>query len=170
MKAKHIRAYMDTAKRFAECSTAERLKVGAILVKHDQILSVGYNGTPAGWDNVCEDREWCSAGGWLDLEEIEERWPYEGTYIDSGGNEMQGRYRLVTKPIVLHAEKNCLAKMARSTSSAEGSTLFVTHGPCLPCSLLIYQSGVSEVYYEEDYRSEEGVYFLRKAGVKITKL
>ena len=101
---------MKTAQTFAECSTARRLHVGAIVVKDDRIISIGYNGMPSGWDNNCEDVEWCSAGGWLDPDEIEERWPHEGTYTDANGNEMQGRYRLKTKPEVLHAETNAIGK------------------------------------------------------------
>ena len=169
MKEKHIKAYMLTAKVWAECSTATKLKVGAVIAKDDQILSVGYNGTPNNWDNICEDKEWCTAGGWLSIEEIEEGWPYQGTYLDANGNEMQGRYRLKTKPEVLHAESNALMKIAKNLGGAEGATVFCTHSPCLECAKLIYQSGIKEVFYNQDYRSKEGIYFLKKANINVVK-
>ena len=158
---------MDWAKRSAQLSHARRLQVGAVIVKDDTVISYGYNGMPAGWDNNCEDKEWCSAGGWLTPDEIEEGWPYEGTYLDADGNEMQGRYRLKTKPEVLHAESNAIAKLAKSNNSGLGATLFVTHSPCLQCAKLIYQSGISSVYYNENYRDDSGLIFLEKSGVII---
>lgn len=133
MKKKLIDAYMDTAKRFAQCSTAKRLQVGAVIVKDDRIISIGYNGTPAGWDNCCE---------------------FEGK----------------TKPEVLHAEANALTKLARSTESGEGASLFITHSPCMDCAKLIAQSGISEVYYDQVYRCDDGLEFLRKCGIPIIKL
>jgi dCMP deaminase len=170
MKEKLKHAYMKTAKTFAELSHARRLHVGAIIVKDDRIISIGYNGMPAGWDNTCEDKEWCSAGGWLSLEEIEEGWPYEGTYLDADGNEMQGRYRLKTKPEVLHAESNAISKLARSSESGLGADLFVTHSPCLDCAKLIYQSGIRRVYFGAAYRSSDGVEFLTKSGVEVAQV
>lgn len=171
MKQKYVEAYMDTAKRFAELSTAKRLHVGAIVVKDDRIISIGYNGMPSGWDNNCEDKEWMSdAGGWLDPDEIEERWPFEGTYTDDFGNEMQGRYRLVTKKEVLHAESNALAKLARSAESGLDADLFVTHAPCMDCAKLIYQSGIKRVYFGAAYRDNAGVEFLKKSGVSVVKV
>jgi dCMP deaminase len=161
---------MKTAETFAECSTAIRLHVGAIVVKDDRIISIGYNGMPSGWDNNCENVEWCSAGGWLSAEEIEEGWPYEGTYLDADGNTMQGRYRLKTKPEVLHAETNAIAKLAKSNESGMGATMFITHAPCLDCAKLVYQSGINTVYYRNSYRNEIGIQFLEKAGVKIGKI
>ena len=103
MKQKFIDAHMKAAEVYAQLSSAKRLQVGCVVVKDNTIIGIGYNGMPAGWDNNCEDIEWCSAGGWLSAEEIIEGWPYEGTYLDADGNEMQGRYRLKTKPEVLHA-------------------------------------------------------------------
>jgi dCMP deaminase len=144
--------------------------VGAIIVKDDRIISIGYNGMPSSWDNDCENIEWCSAGGWLSPEEIEDGWPYEGTYLDSDGNEMQGRYRLKTKPEVLHAESNAIAKLAKSTNSGLGATLFVTYSPCIECAKLIYQSGISSVYYNKNYRDDSGIKFLEKSGVNIEKI
>jgi dCMP deaminase len=167
MKQKMIDAYMKTAAVFAELSHAKRLHVGAIVVKDDRVISIGYNGMPAGWDNDCENVEWCSAGGWLSAEEIEEGWPYEGTYLDADGNTMQGRYRLKTKPEVLHAETNAIAKLARSSESGIGADLFVTHSPCLDCAKLIYQSGIKRVWFSEAYRNADGVEFLKKSGVEV---
>ena len=161
---------MDWASRTAQLSHARRLQVGAVIVKDDSVISYGYNGMPASWDNNCENVEWCSAGGWLSPEEILEGWPYEGTYLDADGNEMQGRYRLKTKPEVLHAESNAIAKLAKSTNSGLGATLFVTHSPCIECAKLIYQSGISSVYYNENYRDDAGIKFLEKSGVKIEKI
>lgn len=170
MKEKLKQAYMKTAETFAELSHAKRLHVGAIIVKDDRIISIGYNGMPAGWDNDCENKEWCSAGGWLSAEEIVESWPYEGTYLDADGNTMQGRYKLKTKPEVLHAETNAIAKLARSTESGVNATMFVTHSPCLDCAKLIFQSGISNVFYRSSYRSEDGIHFLQKSGVKVEQI
>jgi dCMP deaminase len=170
MKQKFIDLYMAWAARTAELSHARRLHVGAVIVKDDTVISYGYNGMPAGWDNDCENVEWCSAGGWLSPEEIEEDWPYEGTYLDADGNTMQGRYRLKTKPEVLHAESNAIAKLARSTNSGLGATMFVTHAPCLDCAKLIYQSGISHVLYRNSYRDASGVEFLEKSGVTVTQV
>ena len=161
---------MDVAERFAELSSARRLHVGAIVVKDDRIISIGYNGMPAGWDNNCEDVEWCSAGGWLSAEEIVEGWPYEGTYLDADGNTMQGRYRLKTKPEVLHAETNAIAKLAKSTESGDGAVLFVTHSPCLDCAKLIFQSGIRGVFYRDNYRSTDGIEFLEKSGIEVKQI
>ena len=170
MKQKLKLAYMKTAETFAELSHARRLHVGAIVVKDDRIISIGYNGMPAGWDNNCENVEWCSAGGWLSTEEIVESWPYEGTYLDADGNEMQGRYRLKTKPEVLHAETNAIAKLAKSNESGMGATMFITHAPCLDCAKLIYQSGISSVLYRNTYRDTSGIMFLEKSGIIVEKL
>jgi dCMP deaminase len=170
MKKKFIETYMDVAERFAQLSSAKRLQVGAIVVKDDRIISIGYNGMPAGWDNDCENVEWCSAGGWLSAEEILEGWPYEGTYLDADGNTMQGRYRLKTKPEVLHAESNAVAKLAKSSESGNGASIFVTHAPCIDCAKLIYQSGIDTVYYKNDYRSTQGLDFLTKSNVNLVKV
>jgi dCMP deaminase len=170
MKQKYIDLYMDWADRVAQLSHAKRLQVGAVIVKDDSVISYGYNGMPAKWDNDCEDKEWCSAGGWLDPEEILERWPYEGVYLDADGNEMQGQYRLKTKPEVLHAESNAIAKLAKSSQSGRDASVFITHAPCLDCAKLIYQSGISSVYYRNSYRDMAGVEFLEKSGIKISKI
>lgn len=133
MNQKHVNAFMKTAKLFAECSTANRLKVGCIAIKDNKIISIGYNGTPNGWWNVCEDEH---------------------------GN---------TKPEVLHAETNMIAKLAKTGGGAENSIVFITHSPCMECSKLLYQSGVTIVYYETEYRNTDGIEFLKQAGIKVIK-
>lgn len=161
---------MQAAHLYAELSTARRLKVGALVVKDDRIISIGYNGMPTGWDNDCEHKEWMSsdAGGWMDPDEIEAQWPYVAT--SDTDNSYIGRYRLKTKPEVLHAETNALAKLARSTESGLDADLFVTHSPCLDCAKLIYQSGIRRVYYALAYRDDSGISFLKNSGVEVEQL
>ena len=154
---KFIYAHMKVAEIYANLSSAKRLKVGAILVKDNRILSIGYNGTPSGWDNDCEEREY--------IKNPENYKTSEDVYEDENGF-----YKLKTKQIVIHAESNCLSKIAQSNESSKGSTMFVTHSPCLECSKLIYQSGVLEVYYKHEYRSDDGIDFLNEAGVYIHQL
>lgn len=162
---------MQVAEIYAKLSTARRLQVGSIIVKDDRIISIGYNGMPAGWDNNCEDVEWMGdAGGWLDPDEIKERWPFEGEYMAEEATFIKSRYRLVTKPQVLHAEANAIAKVARGPESAEDAVLFVTHSPCMNCAKLIYQSGIKQVFYRDNYRNSDGVDFLKQAGVTVNKL
>ena len=169
MKEKFKKAYMDTAYRFAELSPSQRLHVGAIVVKDDRIISIGYNGMPVGWDNECEYREYMSgdAGGWLDPGEIEERWPIFEYDPSVHSNR---RYRLVTKDEVLHAESNAIAKLAKSSESGLGATLFVTHSPCIHCAKLIHQSGINRVFYSENYRDDAGLTFLSKSGIVVEQL
>jgi dCMP deaminase len=168
MKQKFKQAYMKTAEIFAELSHARRLHVGAIVVKDDRIISIGYNGMPSGWDNNCEDREYMTdAGGWLSPEEIYEQWPYVEYNEDA---EEEYRYRLKTKPEVLHAETNAIAKLAKSNESGDGAVLFVTHAPCLDCAKLVYQSGLNTVFYRNSYRDDSGILFLKKAGITVEKL
>ncbi len=143
MKEKFKQAYMQTAQTFAELIHARRLIVGCIIVKDDRIISIGYNGMPAGWDNNCEH---------------EMKWP-------------NGEIRfLQTKDEVLHAESNAIAKLARSVESGEGASLFVTHSPCLDCAKLIYQAGVARLYFGAQYRDTAGIEFLNKSGVVVEQL
>jgi len=171
MKQKFRDAYMKVAETFAELSSAKRLHVGAIVVKEDRVISIGYNGMPSGWDNECEDKEYMSSdvGGWLDPNEIEERWPIQEQQLPKEDNRWL-RYRLKTKPEVLHAETNAIAKLAKSNESGNGATMFVTHAPCLDCAKLIYQSGINNVLYRNSYRSDDGINFLAKAGVFVEKI
>ena len=168
MKQKLKEAYMKTAKTFAELSHARRLHVGAIIVKDDRIISIGYNGMPAGWDNNCEDIVWDpGAGGWLDPEEFDAQYPYEGWHE---GAQRNVRYGLKTKPEVLHAETNAIAKLARSGEHGLNSDLFVTHAPCLDCAKLIYQAGIRRVFFGTAYRDSAGVDFLKKSGLEVEQL
>ena len=171
MKQKFIDAYMKTAEVFAQLSSARRLHVGAIIVKDDRIISIGYNGMPSGWDNNCEDKEYMSvdAGGWLSPEEIEERWPNQEQMLPKEDNRWR-RYALKTNPEVLHAETNAIAKLAKSTESGADAVLFVTHAPCLDCAKLVYQSGINSVYYRNSYRNEDGINFLKKCNVEVNKI
>lgn len=143
MKAKFKQAFMKTAYVFAELSSAIKLKVGAVVVKDDRIISLGYNGTPTGWDNTCE------------LEII---------------NFQDGSVQLKTKSEVIHAEMNALMKLASSTESGKGAAIFITHSPCMECAKGIYQTGITEVYYTEAYRNVDGIEFLQKCGITVEKL
>ena len=175
MKSKLVKAHMATARNYAELSHARRLHVGAIVVKDDRIISIGYNGMPAGWDNDCEDKEYMSgdAGGWLNPDEIYERWPFEETVVVANDNESfetTRRYRLKTKPEVLHAEANAITKLAKSNDSGFGADIFITHAPCVECAKLIFQSGISRMWYGSEYRDDSGVRFLERSGIQVTKV
>ena len=142
MKDKFVNAYMDVAERFAQLSSARRLHVGAIVVKDDRIISIGYNGMPSGWDNNCEDT------------------------IQHSDDTVT----LKSKPEVLHAETNAIAKLAKSTESGDGAVLFVTHSPCLDCAKLIFQSGIRSVFYRNSYRSTDGTAFLERSGIEVKQI
>jgi dCMP deaminase len=156
MKRKFIDAYMDVAKRFALLSSATRLKVGAIIVKDDRIISIGYNGTPAGWSNECETIHYVG-----DNEQIED--PDTMKKLGFLKSE-KGWYRTHTKNEVIHAEANAIAKLAKSSESGEGSMMFLTHSPCIHCAKQIYTAGIRKVFFSELYRDTEGLDFLRKCS------
>jgi dCMP deaminase len=143
MKPKFVELYMDWALRLAQLSHAKRLQVGAVVVKDDTVISYGYNGMPAGWDNDCEYT------------------PY-----DDNGDPMD----IKTRPEVLHAESNAIAKLAKSINSGNGADIFITHAPCLDCAKLVYQAGIKRVYFGTAYRDDSGVRFLEKSGVTVTQL
>jgi dCMP deaminase len=157
MKEKFRDAYMKVAETFAGLSSARRLHVGAIVVKEDRIISIGYNGMPSGWDNNCEDKIYCDDGD------------YSEQLYPKDANQWMN-YKLVTKPEVLHAETNAIAKLAKSNESGMGGTMFVTHSPCLDCAKLIYQAGIGTVLYRNSYRSDDGISFLQRAGVNVEKI
>ncbi|MET7028912.1 deoxycytidylate deaminase [Sediminicola luteus] len=129
---KYDTAYLRMASEWGKLSYCKRKQVGAIIVKDRMIISDGYNGTPTGFENSCEDGE-----GY-------------------------------TKWYVLHAEANAISKVASSTQSCEGSTLYITLSPCKECSKLIHQSGIKRVVYQRAYKDDSGLQFLEKAGVEIT--
>ena len=130
---KFDRRYLEMAAVWAKNSYCTRRQVGAILVKDRMIISDGYNGTPSGFENVCED--------------------------ENG----------VTKPYVLHAEANAITKVAKSSNSSDGATLYITDSPCMECAKLIIQSGIRRVVYAREYRIVDGVDLLRRAGVLVEK-
>jgi dCMP deaminase len=159
MKQKWIDAFMDTAERFAQLSSATRLQVGAVVVKDNRIISIGYNGMPAGWDNNCEHTEYVGSD-----EQIPS--PDEMKRLGFTGND-SGWYRLKTKDEVIHAEANAIIKLARDGESGTGSSLFCTHAPCIDCAKMIYGAGISSLYYRNAYRNTAGINFLSKCNVQI---
>jgi dCMP deaminase len=142
IKEKYLGAYMKTARVFAALSSAKRRHVGAIIVKDDRIISIGYNGMPSGWDNNCE-------------------------YLQP---RIAQEPLLITRQEVLHAESNAIAKLAKSTESGDGASMFITCSPCIECAKMIYQSGIKEIFYGDDYNNTQGLDFLNKCGVKVVKL
>jgi len=150
MKQKFIDTHMKVAEVYAGLSSAKRLQVGAIIVKDDRIISIGYNGMPSGWDNNCEYV--------ADVHPSDPRYDYNNFSKE-----------LKTKPEVLHAETNAIAKLARTTESGLGATMFVTHAPCIDCAKLVFQSGINSVYYRNSYRDDDGIEFLKKCNVEVIK-
>jgi dCMP deaminase len=142
MKRKFIDAHMKAAEVYAELSSAKRLHVGCVIVKDNTIIGIGYNGMPSGWDNVCE---------------VIKHTDFTGTVVT------------MSKPEVLHAETNAIAKVAKSTNSTDGATMFITHAPCLDCAKLVYQSGINSVYYRDTYKNDDGLKFLEKCNIKVEK-
>jgi len=127
-------AYLRMAKEWSKLSYCNRRQVGALIVRNKMIISDGYNGTPSGFENICEDEE------------------------------------QNTKWYVLHAEANAILKVASSTQSCKGATLYITMSPCKGCSKLIHQAGITRMVYMEKYKDTSGVDFLRKAGVEIVHI
>lgn len=158
MKESLKRFYVDVAKRVSLLSHAEKLKVGAIAVKDGRIIGEGVNGTPIGWeDNICEYKIY-------QHEELpgSESYPY----IDDTGI----RYRLKTKEYVLHAEANCIMKMARHGQSTKDAFLFCNIAPCMECAKLISMAEIKKVYYAEEYRNRNGLEFLMKCNIEVEKI
>ena len=133
-ETKHDKAYLRIAREWGKLSYCNRKQVGAIIVKDKMIISDGYNGTPSGFENVCED---------------------------NNGS---------TKWYVLHAEANAILKVARSTQSCQGATLYITLSPCKECSKLIHQAGIKKVIYLNNYKDDSGINFLERAGVKTHQI
>jgi dCMP deaminase len=141
MKQKWVDAFMDTAGRFAQLSSAVRLKVGAVVVKDNRIISIGYNGMPSGWTNECEN------------------------IVQHSDDTIT----TVTKDEVIHAEANAIIKLARDGESGNGASLFCTHAPCIHCAKLIHGAGIKTVYYRESYRDTLGLDFLNKCNIEVKK-
>jgi dCMP deaminase len=151
--------YMQMAYQIAKLSYAERRKVGCLIVKDEQIVSFGYNGTPHGFDNQCEDLHAVLPKGDEQILELKEH----GYCCDKHGGTWS---KLVTKKEVLHAESNAITKLAKSTLTSKDSILYTTTSPCFDCAKLIIQAGVKEVYYCEEYIDVSGINLLEKAGIK----
>tara|TARA_Y100000592_G_C5442702_1_gene304273 strand:- start:672 stop:1103 length:432 start_codon:yes stop_codon:yes gene_type:complete len=135
------KAYLDMAQVWAQLSKAERMKVGCLIVKDGSIISDGYNGTPSGFDNVCE---------------------YQDPRVSFSNR--------ITKPEVLHAESNAITKLAKSTQSSIDSTVYITISPCIDCAKLIIQAGVSRVVFGNVYRNEDGLDLLRRAEIQVDQI
>lgn len=142
MNEKFIQAHMKVAETYAALSYAKRLKVGAIVVKDNRVISIGYNGTPAGWNNNCEHA------------------------ILNDNNE----YELKTKPEVIHAEANAIAKLARTHESGMDADMFITHAPCLDCAKIIYGAGIRQVYFKTPYRDDAGIHFLNQCNIGVEQV
>ncbi len=130
--------YLSMASIWSRLSKAERKKVGCLIVKDGAIISDGYNGTPSGFDNTCETV-----------------------------STTDGSTKLVTKPEVLHAESNAITKLAKSTQSSDGATMYITISPCIDCAKLIIQSGIKRVVFEKLYKNSEGVNLLKQANIEV---
>ena len=139
MKEKFVQAHMRVAHVYAELSYAKRLKVGAIVVKDNRVISIGYNGTPSGWNNICET---------LDEKSL----------------------TLTTKPEVIHAEANAIAKLAKNHDSGLNADMFITHAPCMECAKLIYGAGIKQVYFKQPYRDYSGIEFLNKCNIGVEQV
>jgi dCMP deaminase len=126
--------YLQMADTWSQNSYCKRRQVGALLVKDQMIISDGYNGTPSGFENICEDDD------------------------------------QKTKPYVLHAEANAITKVAKSSNSSDGATLYVTSSPCMECSKLIIQAGIKRVVFTESYRLEDGINLLKRADIEIKQV
>jgi len=132
--------YLKMAEQWSLLSKAKRKQVGCLIVKNGMIISDGYNGMPSGFDNDCEYN------------------PNPELF-----------HELITKPEVLHAESNAITKLAKSTQSSSGSTLYSTASPCIDCAKLIIQAGIIRVVYGELYKNHEGINLLQKAGILTDK-
>lgn len=163
MKDKHKLMYMEIAECLAKASSAERLKVGSVIIKNNRIISCGYNAQPEHIDEPCEVRVYANgAGAWIDPEEFEEMFPRE----DGEGN----RYGLKTSSTVRHSEKNALMGLVKGSESSVGAIMFCTASCCKLCAVDIVDSGIKEFYYRVDYRCSEGIEYLQKNGVKVYKI
>jgi dCMP deaminase len=142
MPKKIDHAHMNAAIGYSKLSYAKRLQVGAIITKDDRVVSIGYNGTPAGWDNDCEY--------WVEDGDLGSGWK--------------------TKPEVLHAEANAIGKLARSSESGAGATMYLTHSPCFDCAKLIHVAGINKVFYRTQYRNTDGIEFLNKCNIEVEQI
>lgn len=163
---------MRIAYQVASESKAEKRKVGAVIVKDNNIIALGYNGTPSGFDNCCEDKIVINANlksvsvnipEPRQISEMDEPIPLSVCYD-------KVKYELKTRPEVLHAESNAISKCARSTYSSEGADIFVTTAPCIECAKLIIQAGIKNVFWSEEYKSMDGIRLLEKANIYVKRV
>ena len=164
MKNKFIAAHMDAARVYSKLSSAKRLQVGCVIVKDNTIIGIGYNGMPSGWDNECEKIDYVDENG-QDYDEM-----VANGYTFGAVSDVAGYVRRLTKPEVLHAETNAIAKVARSTNSTENAEMFVTCAPCIECAKLIHQSGIRRVFYGHTYRNNDGLKFLEKCNIETIQI
>lgn len=146
---------LTVAKEISYYSKAKRRQVGAVIAKDGNILAFGYNGTPSGFDNNCEETI-CSGKDYCKTFECKH--PNNCESCDYS--------KTITKDDVVHAEENAIAKIAKSTMSCEGATMYITCAPCARCARLILQSGITEVYYSDTYHTTDGIEILKKGGIK----
>lgn len=152
--------YLRMAQIWAENSYAIRRRVGCLIVKDNSIISDGYNGTPSGFENVCEDVT-CMNDSACERKSLFHKLP-----------ECDGckHAKLTTKPYVLHAEANAISKLAKGMNHSDGATLYVTDEPCLECSKMIIQSGIRRVVYSREYHIHAGTELLKRAGIIVEQI
>jgi dCMP deaminase len=149
-KDKLQKVYMNIAKEISSLSYCKRKQVGCVIVRDNNILSFGYNGTPTGFDNDCERSE-------------------TDEYLNNIGVH---KINYTTRWYVLHAESNALMKIATQNQSSVGSTLYTTMSPCKECAKLIIQAGITTIVYKEVYRNEpqlayEAIDLLKQADIAV---
>ena len=153
--------YMQMAYQIAKLSYAKRKRVGCIIVKDNQVISTGYNGTPHGFKNDCEEIQTRKVENDNHKKVLEEK----GYDCHDGCCSKE-----VTKRVVLHAESNALAKVSKSTLSSDGADMYITMSPCFDCAKLIIQSGIKKVFYSESYRDTSGIDILEEAGIEVKEV
>ena len=162
IKERYKKVYYNIAQEISSLSYANRLKVGAIIVKENRIISIGFNGTPPGWDNNCENvlAAYDERFGWKPETSFEkEEWTFN--------KETKQYTRLKTKPEVIHAEMNSIHKLASSHESGNNASMFCTHTPCMDCAKGVVMSGIKNFYFIDKYRSDDGLSFLLKNGINV---
>jgi dCMP deaminase len=157
IKERYKKVYYNIAQEISSLSYANRLKVGAIIVKENRIISIGFNGTPPGWDNNCENI----------LAAYDERETYFEKEEWTFNKETKQYTRLKTKPEVIHAEMNAIHKLASSHESGNNASMFCTHTPCMDCAKGVVMSGIKNFYFIDKYRSDDGLSFLLKNGINV---
>lgn len=158
MKPKHINMYMRIAQVLADTSSGLRLKVGAVLVRDNNILSTGYNALPKAIDGPLEDKVYLKGPEWFGYDEILAEYPFQ---------DRTGRYKLVTRPETRHAEASVLMNLCKTNESAVGATLFVTASCCKFCAIDIVDAGITKVIYKDSYRETAGLDYLITNGVIV---